>query len=48
MDAFNILNHAQPGAPSLTINTSTTPFGQIASKNGNSPRFVQAQLRFQF
>src|SRR5262249_56763238 len=38
LDAFNVLNHAQPGAPSLTINTSTTPFGQITSKNGQSPR----------
>jgi len=48
LDAFNVLNHAQPGAPSLTINTGTTPFGQITSKNGQGPRFMQAQLRFQF
>jgi hypothetical protein len=47
-DVFNVLNHAQPGAPSLTINTSTTPFGQITSKNGNSPRAFQGQLRLQF
>jgi hypothetical protein len=48
LDAFNILNHAQPNAPSLTINTSATPFGQIAAKAGNSPRYLQGQLRFQF
>jgi hypothetical protein len=48
LDAFNILNHAIESAPSLTINTSTTPFGQIAAKAGNSPRYLQGQLRFQF
>jgi hypothetical protein len=48
LDVYNILNHAQPGTPSLTINTATTPFGQITTKNGQSPRFMQAQLRFQF
>ena len=48
LDAFNVLNHAQPGNPSFSINTSTTPFGQIASKNGNVPRAMQAQLRLQF
>jgi hypothetical protein len=48
LDAFNVLNHAQPGAPSLTINTSTTPFGQITSKNGQSPRYLQGQLRLNF
>jgi hypothetical protein len=48
LDAFNVLNHAQPGNPNLSINTSTTAFGQIASKNGNVPRAMQAQLRLQF
>jgi hypothetical protein len=48
LDAFNALNHAQPAQPNLSINTSTTPFGQIAAKNGISPRYMQGQLRFQF
>jgi len=45
-DAFNVLNHATPGAPNLSINTSTTPFGQITTKAGN--RIMQAQLRLSF
>jgi hypothetical protein len=50
LDVFNILNHAQPGAPNLSINNGTTPtpFGQIASKNGGTNRYLQGQLRFQF
>jgi hypothetical protein len=48
LDVFNILNNAQAGAPNLSINTSTTPFGEITSKNGKDPRTMQAQLRLQF
>ena len=48
LDVFNILNHPQPGTPNLSINTSTTPFGQVTQKNGNDPRTLQAQLRFEF
>jgi hypothetical protein len=50
LDVFNILNHAQPGNPSLSINNTSfpVPFGEIVSKNGNDPRTMQAQLRFQF
>jgi hypothetical protein len=48
LDVFNVLNHAQPGAPNLSINTSTIPFGEITAKNGNSARFLQGQLRLQF
>ncbi len=48
VDTFNVLNHDQPGNPSLSINTASTPFGQITTKNGNAPRFVQGQLRLQF
>jgi hypothetical protein len=47
VDVYNVLNHAQPNAPSLTINTSTTPFGQINGKGGTN-RTLQGQLRFQF
>jgi hypothetical protein len=47
LDVYNVLNHAQPNAPSLTINTSTTPFGQISGKGGTN-RTLQGQLRFQF
>jgi hypothetical protein len=48
LDAFNILNSAQAATPTLSINTSTTPFGQIINKSGNNPRYMQGQLRFQF
>jgi hypothetical protein len=54
LDAFNVLNHAQPmltganNVSSLTINTSTVPFGQILQKNGQAPRFLQGQLRLNF
>ena len=39
LDAFNVLNHPQPGSPNLSINTSTTPFGQISNKAGNRLQF---------
>ncbi len=50
LDVFNLLNHAQPGAPGLSINNAfaPTPFGEITAKNGNDPRVMQGQLRFQF
>jgi hypothetical protein len=50
MDVFNVLNHAQPGAPGLSINNgfAPTPFGEITTKNGNDPRVMQAQLRLDF
>jgi hypothetical protein len=45
MDAANLLNHPQPAAPTLDIN-SNTPFGNIASKTGN--RQFQAMVRLDF
>jgi len=45
MDAANLLNHPQPAAPTLNIN-SNTPFGNIASKTGN--RQFQAMVRLEF
>jgi hypothetical protein len=45
IDALNILNHPQPGAPNLNID-SNNPFGQITSKSQN--RTMQGQLRFNF
>ena len=50
LDVFNVLNNAQAGAPSLSINNGAfpVPFGEIVSKNGKDPRAMQAQLRFQF
>ena len=44
-DAQNVLNHPQPGAPSLAMN-STTPWGQITTKTGG--RLFQGTLRFNF
>jgi hypothetical protein len=48
-DVTNILNHPQPNAPSLTINSanSATPWGQISGKGGGT-RTVQGQLRLNF
>jgi len=45
-DVQNVLNHPQPGGPSLTINTPATPFGQITNKAGG--RSFQGQLRLNF
>jgi len=45
-DVQNVLNHPQPGGPSLTINTPATPFGQITNKAG--ARSFQGQLRLNF
>jgi hypothetical protein len=44
-DAQNVLNHPQPGNPSLAMN-STTPWGQITTKTGG--RLFQGTLRFNF
>jgi hypothetical protein len=50
-DAQNILNHPQPGNPSLNINAAdafgnSIPFGQITTKTGT--RLLQGQLRLSF
>jgi hypothetical protein len=45
MEAFNVLNRVQFGAPGVTFGAST--FGVISSQAGN-PRQVQVALRFQF
>ena len=51
IDAFNVLNHPQPGNPMMSINANLTtgaaiPLGQITDKRGN--RVFQGQLRLQF
>jgi hypothetical protein len=51
MDAFNVLNHPQPGNPNVSINPNLTtgaaiPWGQITQKTGS--RVFQGQLRLQF
>jgi hypothetical protein len=45
-DAQNVLNHPQPGNPSLNINSNNSPFGQITTKSQG--RSLQGQLRFTF
>jgi hypothetical protein len=50
-DALNVLNHPQPGNPTLNINAvdifgAPVPFGQITGKTGT--RTMQGQLRFTF
>jgi hypothetical protein len=50
-DAFNVLNHPQPGNPNLSINPNlitgaAVPWSQITQKTGN--RVFQGQLRLQF
>src|SRR6185503_11037928 len=32
VDAVNVLNHPEPQAPNLNINSTTNPFGAITSK----------------
>jgi hypothetical protein len=44
-DATNVLNHPQPGGPTLDIN-SNTAFGRITTKTGT--RAFQGQVRFTF
>lgn len=48
MDAYDILNHAEPGAPILNINTAN--FGQITGAAAKSTlhRQFQAQMRLRF
>ena len=48
MDAYDILNHAEPGAPILSINTAN--FGQITGAAAKSTlhRQFQAQMRLRF
>jgi hypothetical protein len=47
-DVQNVMNHPQPNAPSLSINSANaaTPWGQISSKAGG--RTFQGQLRLVF
>jgi hypothetical protein len=50
-DAQNVMNHPQPGNPTLSINAqdnngNPTPFGQITTKTGG--RILQGQLRLNF
>jgi hypothetical protein len=48
LDAADVLNHAEPTAPSLNITgTAATNFGLISGKS-NLHRQLQAQLRFSF
>jgi hypothetical protein len=44
VDATNVLNHAEPWNPTLTL---ADPFGDIASKGGQVRNF-QGQLRLSF
>jgi len=46
VDATDVLNHATPGAPTLSLN-GATPFGSIQTK-GNQSRQFKAQLRYNF
>jgi len=46
IDTTNVLNHPTPGNPSLNMNSTTAPFGQITSKSGG--RAFQGQVRFSF
>lgn len=50
-DAQNVMNHPQPGNPTLNINSvdndgNPVPFGQITTKTGG--RILQGQLRLNF
>ncbi|HEY2382302.1 MAG TPA: carboxypeptidase regulatory-like domain-containing protein [Terriglobia bacterium] len=47
MDSTDVFNHPLMGAPNLSTNTSTSPFGSIQTKN-NSHRMFKAQLRLNF
>ena len=46
VDALNVLNHPNPGTPTLNIN-STSAFGLIQTK-GNDHRTFQGTLRLNF
>jgi hypothetical protein len=48
LDATDVLNHAEPNAPSLNLTGATaTNFGLISGKS-DLHRMLQAQLRFNF
>jgi hypothetical protein len=46
LDALNVFNHPVPADPTLDINSTTNPFGNIGTKAGT--RQFQAMLRLQF
>lgn len=46
LDATNLLNHPTPANPNLNIDSTTTSFGNIATKTGN--RTIQGILRLEF
>ena len=46
VDATNLLNRPTPANPNLNIDSTTTPFGNIATKTGN--RTIQGVLRLEF
>ncbi len=46
VDATNLLNHPTPANPNLNIDSTTTAFGNIATKTGN--RTIQGVLRLEF
>jgi hypothetical protein len=58
IDAFNVLNHATPQTPNLSINNTSVPFGTITTKTpgitegffgyGATARSMQGQLRLSF
>jgi hypothetical protein len=57
IDSTNWMNHPTPGTPGLDINSTTTPFGNITTKNGTSGstfspslgfRSFQGQIRLNF
>jgi hypothetical protein len=47
VDAENVLNNPGVGNPTLSVNTTGTPFGYIAGKGGGSRNF-QGQIRVTF
>ena len=46
IDATNIMNHPQPGNPSVSLAGANTDFGSITTKSGT--RSFQGQVRFSF
>jgi hypothetical protein len=50
IDSSDVLNHAEPAAPNLDINSTTAQFGQITGAAAKSTlhRQFQAQLRLRF
>jgi hypothetical protein len=50
-DALNVLNHPVPSNPNVNIDSTTAPFGQLATKGCGASgqcRALQGQLRFNF